>query len=128
MTGPSDAQIRAEGYHQNALAAVRAGDPDEAIREELRAEQLDPQNRRSEAHLAALRARLAPEVPTLLEQGRSHYQREELESALDAWRRALLIDPRNEEARAYVGRARTLLQNLERLRSEPPGTPPVGTN
>ena len=125
---PSDAQIRAEGHHQNALSADRAGDPYEAIREELRAQKLDPDNPRSREHLAALRGRLAGEVSVLLEQGRSHYQREELESALDAWRRALLIDPANEEARAYVDRARTLLQNLERLRSEPPGAPPVGTN
>ncbi|HEX2483851.1 MAG TPA: hypothetical protein VHQ66_01035 [Myxococcota bacterium] len=127
-SGPSDAQIRAEGHHQNALSADRAGDPYEAIREELRAQKLDPDNPRSREHLATLRGRLAGEVPGLLEQGRSHYQREELESALDAWRRALLIDPGNEEARSYVDRARTLLQNLERLRSEPPGAPPVGTN
>lgn len=127
-SGPSDVEIRAEGHHQNSLAAERSGDPYEAIREELRAQKLDPENQRSSAHLAALRARLAPEVPELLERGRTHYQREELENALDAWRRALLIDPRNEEARAYVGRARTLLENLERLRSEPPGAPPVGAN
>lgn len=126
--GPSDAQIRAEGHHQNALAAERAGQPYEAIREELSAQRLDPAHERSRAHLAALRERLAPEVAGLLERGRSHYQAEELESALDAWRRALLIDPANEEARAYVARARTLLQNLERLRSEPPGAGPVGTN
>jgi tetratricopeptide (TPR) repeat protein len=58
-------------------------------------------------------------VPRLNETGQSHYQQEELHSALDAWRRALLIDPGNEEARAYVSRAELLLQNLERLRSEP---------
>ena len=127
-TGPSDAQIRAEGYHQNSLAAEQSGDPYEAIRQELRAQKLDPQNDRSRDHLAALRARLAPEVPGLLEKGRTHYQLEELENALDAWRRALLIDPGNQEARTYVARARTLLQNLERLRSEPPGAPPVGAN
>jgi len=123
---PTEAQVRAEGYHQNALAAERAGDAYEAIRQELRAQRLDPSHERSRAHLASLRARLAPEVPGLLEQGRTHYQREELERALDAWRRALLIDPGNEEARAYVERANTLLQNLERLRSEPPGAGPVG--
>ncbi len=117
----SDDEIRAEGHHQNALAADRAGDPYAAIRHELRALDLAPEHAEARGHLAVLRQRLSPEVPRLLETGRSHYQQEELHSALDAWRRALLIDPANGEARDYVGRAETLLQNLERLRSEPAG-------
>jgi tetratricopeptide (TPR) repeat protein len=115
----SDDEIRAEGHHQNALAADRAGDPYAAIRHELRALELDPQHTEARSQLTELRRRLAPEVPRLIESGEGHYQQEELHSALDAWRRALLIDPTNQEARAYVGRAETLLQNLERLRSEP---------
>jgi tetratricopeptide (TPR) repeat protein len=117
----SDDEIRAEGHHQNALAAERAGDPYAAIRHDLRALELAPDHAEAQRHLGALRQRLRPEVPQLLEAGRSHYQQEELHSALDAWRRALLIDPANGEARDYVGRAETLLQNLERLRSEPAG-------
>jgi tetratricopeptide (TPR) repeat protein len=118
----SDDEIRAEGQHQNALAADRAGDPYAAIRNDLRALELAPGHPEARRHLAELRARLEPEVPGLLATGRLHYQQEELHSALDAWRRALLIEPGNEEARAYVERAETLLQNLERLRSEPPGS------
>jgi tetratricopeptide (TPR) repeat protein len=115
----SDDEIRAEGQHQNALAADRAGDPYAAIRNDLRALELAPNHGEARRHLAELRARLEPEVAQLVATGRQHYQQEELHSALDAWRRALLIDPGNEEARAYVGRAEMLLQNLERLRSEP---------
>jgi tetratricopeptide (TPR) repeat protein len=115
----SDDEIRAEGYHQNALAAERAGDPYAAIRHELRALDLAPDHAGARSHLAELRGRLAPEVTRLIAAGQQHYQQEELQSALDAWRRALLIDPVNEEARAYVGRAENLLQNLERLRSDP---------
>ena len=115
----SDDEIRAEGYHQNALAAERAGDPYAAIRHDLRALELAPDHAGARSHLAELRGRLAPEVTRLIASGQQHYQQEELQSALDAWRRALLIDPVNEEARAYVGRAENLLQNLERLRSDP---------
>jgi tetratricopeptide (TPR) repeat protein len=115
----SEDEIRAEGYHQNALAAERAGDPYAAIRNDLRALELAPEHTAARGHLASLRGRLAPEVTRLIATGQEHYQHEELQSALDAWRRALLIDPVNEEARAYVGRAETLLQNLERLRSDP---------
>jgi tetratricopeptide (TPR) repeat protein len=121
LVGASDAEIRAEGHHQNALAADRGGDPYGAIRHDLRALDLAPQHAEAQRHLAELRRRLAPEVPTLIATGREHFQQEELHSALDAWRRALLIDPGNGEARDYVGRAETLLQNLERLRSEPAG-------
>ena len=42
----SDDEIRAEGYHQNALAAERSGDPYAAIRNELRALELDAGPRR----------------------------------------------------------------------------------
>jgi tetratricopeptide (TPR) repeat protein len=121
LVGASDAEIRAEGHHQNALAAERGGDPYAAIRYELRALELAPHHAEAQRHLAALRGQLAPQVPALIATGRDHYQQEELHSALDAWRRALLIEPENGEAREYVGRAETLLQNLERLRSEPAG-------
>jgi tetratricopeptide (TPR) repeat protein len=115
----SDDEIRAEGYHQNALAAESSGDPYAAIRNDLRALELAPEHAAAKGHLAELRRQLSPEVSRLIETGQGHYQQEELHSALDAWRRVLLIDPGNEEARAYVARAETLLQNLERLRSEP---------
>lgn len=119
LAGASEDEIRAEGYHQNALAAERAGDPYAAIRNDLRALELAPSHAGARAHLDGLRGRLAPEVARLIATGQEHYQHEELHSALDAWRRALLIDPVNEDARAYVARAETLLQNLERLRSDP---------
>jgi len=115
----SDDEIRAEGYHQNALAADRSGDPYAAIRNDMRALELAPEHGEARRHLAELRRRLSPDVARLIETGQGHYQQEELHSALDAWRRALLIDPGNEDARAYVARAELLLQNLERLRSEP---------
>ena len=55
----------------------------------------------------------------LIEQGRTAFRNEDLQGALDLWRRALLVDPNNERARAYATTAQRQLQNLERLRSEP---------
>jgi tetratricopeptide (TPR) repeat protein len=115
----SDAEIRAEGHHRNALSAAAAGDAYGAIRQELRALDLAPEHAPARRHLEELRRQLRPEVAGLLERGRAHYQEEELQSALDVWQRALLIDPENGEAREYVARAETMLQNLERLRAEP---------
>ena len=115
----TDAEIRSEGFFQNALAAEAAGDLYAAIRFDLQAIRSNRNHPRAFAHLSGLRRRLAPEISRLIEAGRRHYQQEELQAALDQWRRALLIDPENEEAREYAVRAERLLENLDRLRDEP---------
>ena len=119
--GASDQQIRAEGFYQNALAADRAGDPFEAIQRDLSALGAYPEHAGAKQHLARLRARLAPEVENLVESGRQYYLQEDLQSALDQWRRALLVDPGNARAQDYVERADRLLENLEKLRADPKG-------
>ena len=115
---PTEASIRAEGFHQIALAAERRGDAYAAIRQEQRALEAY-ENAESRRHLAELRRRLAPELERLIEAGRTAFRNEDLYSALEKWRQALLIDPENERTRAYVARAERQLQNLERLRAEP---------
>jgi tetratricopeptide (TPR) repeat protein len=115
----SDDEIRAEGFYQNALAADFAGDVYEAIRHDLRALRADADHRGANRHLAVIRRKLARSVGTLIEEGRTHFRNEDLQSALDSWQRALLVDPNNERAQAYAARAERQLENLERLRSEP---------
>lgn len=122
----TDTEIRAEGFHQNALAAERAGDGYAAIRHDLRALSASPGHARAREHLAKLRARLASEVPGLIDAGRAAFQQEDLQSALDQWRRALLVEPDNERAAQYSVRAEKLLQNLEQLRAEPEPARAVG--
>jgi tetratricopeptide (TPR) repeat protein len=119
----SDAEIRAEGFYQNGLAAERAGRPFDAIRLYLDALQENRAHAGAREHLTAVRSRLEPTVPQLIEAGRVAYQQEDLQAALDQWNRALLIDPRNAKAREYAKRAEQLIENLERLRDEP--APPV---
>ena len=46
---------------------------------------------------------------------------EKLETALELWRRALLIDPENERIQAYIARAERQLETLEQLRAERAG-------
>jgi len=115
----SDAEIRAEGSHQNALAAEALGDRFAAIGHDLQALNAFASHTGARRHLAETRRQLAPQVDILIEEGRTHFRNEDLQSALDSWRRALLIDPGNERARAYAARAVRQLENLERLRSEP---------
>lgn len=115
----TDAEIRAEGFYQNALAAERDGELYAAIRHDLRALEADPKHRASSRHLEQLRRRLTPEVEVLVKAGRTAFREEDLQSALDLWRLALLVDPRNERVIAYIGRAERQLQNLENLRNEP---------
>lgn len=119
----TDAQIRAEGLHQNALAAARRGDPWQAIRFEQRALAADPQHDGARRQLAGLRATLAHQVDELVESGRAAFMQEDLQGALDQWRRALLADPQNEKAKEYVARAEKLLENLEQLRDDNASAP-----
>jgi tetratricopeptide (TPR) repeat protein len=118
-TFASDAEIRAEGFHQNALAAEASGDRFVAIRHDLQALDAYSDHTGARRHLAETRRQLTPQVDILIEEGRTHFRNEDLQSALDSWRRALLVDPGNERAQAYAARAVRQLGNLERLRSEP---------
>jgi tetratricopeptide (TPR) repeat protein len=120
---PRDAEIRAEGYFQNALAAEASGDAYQAIRYDRAALDLDSGHASARSHLASLRRALAPQVPMLLDAGRRHYQREDLQAALDQWERVLLVDPTNDEAKEHATRAQKLLERLEELRAAP--LPPV---
>lgn len=115
----TDAEIRAEGFYQNGLASERTGDLFTAIRHYLRALKADSDHAAARRHLVGLRRQLADEVDPLIEAGRRQFSNEDLQPALDLWHRALLIDPDNERARAYIARARRELENLERLRAEP---------
>jgi len=117
----SDARLRAESLHRKALADEQAQRYLGAIRQDLQALRADPQHRRSQLHLAELRRFLKGrgDVEALIEQGREAFQREDLQSALDHWRDALLIEPENERALAYAARAERQLANLESLRAEP---------
>ena len=115
----SDAEIRAEGLFQRALAAEREGDAYAAIRYDLAALRTHRVHPRVRSHLARLRRRLEPELPELLRAGREHYQQEDLQAALDQWHKALLVEPGNAQAREYAARAERLLENLDRLRGEP---------
>jgi len=121
LVNASSEEIRAEGLHQNALAAERAGDPYTAIRHDLSALRADPDHEKARVHLAGMRKGLSPQLEGLIESGREYYLREDLESALDQWERALLIDPNDERARDYVERAHRLLENLDKLRADPQG-------
>ena len=122
----SDAEIRAEGLFRNALTSEKKSELFDAIRFDIRALRADSKHIRARRHLEALRSRMRPEVDGLLEAGRRKFQQEDLQSALDLWRRALLIDPGNAEAREYAARAEQLLENLDRLRGAPL-PPQVGT-
>ena len=119
----TETEIRAEGSYQNALAAERGGDVYAAIRHDLAALAADSEHAAARRHLAGLRRRHSGRVPTLIEAGRAAFRDEDLQSALDHWRRALLIEPGNERVTAYIGRAEQQLQNLEQLRAGPtPGS------
>jgi tetratricopeptide (TPR) repeat protein len=115
----TEAEIRAEGFYRNALGMEARGDPYAAIALDLEALAADSDHRAARQHLEGIRTRLTDEVPALIEAGRRFYRREDLQAALDQWRRALLVDPNNSQARDYAQRAERLLESLERIREDP---------
>ena len=102
----SDVEIRAEGQHQNALAADARTIPTRRSARTCARSSRRRTMREAARHLAELRARARPEVPRLIETGRQQVSSRRISRARSTlWRRALLIDPGNQEARA-VRRAR----------------------
>jgi tetratricopeptide (TPR) repeat protein len=114
-------EVRAQGdlrAAQEALGRLRRLDPFEPTYENeehrLRAAIADEWRRRQDR----VRERQAEQLESLVEAGRAAFGEEQLETALDLWRRALLIDPHNERVQAYIARAEGQLETLDRLRAQ----------
>lgn len=108
---------------RQALAALRTLDPFDPAYEIEERQLLAAIAEKWRLRQARYRQRLAGEVEGLVEAGRTAFSEERLETALDLWRRALLIDPDNERIQAYIARAERQLEKLERLRRiEPNGS------
>ena len=117
-------EVRARGdlaAAEPALEKLRRLDPFEPAyqSEELRLRAAIEEERRARRERA--RAARAAQVESLVEAGRTAFGDEQLETALDLWRRALLIDPENERIQAYIARAERQLETLEQLRAERDG-------
>jgi tetratricopeptide (TPR) repeat protein len=113
--------VRARGdlaAAEPALEKLRQLDPFEPAyqSEELRLRAVIEEERRARRERA--RVARAAQVESLVEAGRAAFGVEQLETALDLWRRALMIDPENERIQAYIGRAERQLESLEQLRAE----------
>lgn len=115
-------QVRARGdlvAAREALERLRRLDPFEPSYEteehRLRAAIAEEWRSRQER----VRARQVEQLESLVEAGRAAFGEEQLETALDLWRRALLIDPHNERVQAYIARAERQLETLDRLRATP---------
>ncbi|TMA34391.1 MAG: hypothetical protein E6J87_07070 [Deltaproteobacteria bacterium] len=114
-------EVRARGdlaAAQPALEKLRQIDPFEPAyqSEELRLRGLIAEEKHARRERA--RAARAAQVESLVEAGRTAFGDEQLQTALDLWRRALLIDPENERIQAYIARAERQLQTLDQLRAE----------
>jgi tetratricopeptide (TPR) repeat protein len=113
------AELRAERFYKLGQGQEELGKFYWAIRYYLGALNAYPEHVLARQRLASVRAKQASEVEGLINNGREEFRKENLRKAMDEWDRALLIDPDNERAQAYVARAERQLQNLQQLRSEP---------
>ncbi len=114
-------QVRAHGdlvAAEEALEQLRRLDPFEPAyqSEELRLQAVIAEEWRERR--ARAREQRAAQVESLVEAGRAAFGEEQLETALDLWRRALILDPENERVQAYIARAERQLETLEQLRAQ----------
>jgi tetratricopeptide (TPR) repeat protein len=114
----SQEDILAEGHFRAGASAEGSEDPFGAITEYLAALRLQPGHAGARRRLGALRTELSPEVERLHEDGKRYFQDEDLHNALRAWRKVLLIDPKNERARDNAERAERILSRLEEIRTD----------
>ena len=113
--------VRARGDYaaaEPALEKLRRLDPFEPAyqSEEIRLRAAIAEERRARRERA--RAARTAQVESLVEAGRTAFGDEQLETALELWRRALVIDPENGRIQAYIARAERQLETLEQLRAE----------
>jgi tetratricopeptide (TPR) repeat protein len=116
----SSEEILAEGRFRTGQQAEEVGDPYRAIREYNAALRIDARHSSARRRLMALRAELAPRVPTLYEQGKRYFQDEDLEKALVVWRNALLIAPDDARTKENIDRAERILSRLEEIQTRGP--------
>jgi tetratricopeptide (TPR) repeat protein len=111
---PFEPEYETEGRRLRAAIAEEWRQQQAAMAEELRQQQALLREQQ-----ALLREQQAPRVDSLVDAGRAAFQDEQLETALDLWRRALRMDPHNERLQDYIARAERELETLERMRTEP---------
>lgn len=92
-----------------------------AIREYQRAIEADPQNVQARQELddveyklkasqVAVRANVEEEVRQKFAEGIEYYKTGDYRKAIAAWERVLAVDPSNDKARSYIGRAKNKLE------------------
>jgi tetratricopeptide (TPR) repeat protein len=106
---------------QQELAKLRQLDPFEPAYETEQIRLQAAIDEQARARLMRARAARKAQVESLVEAGRAAFGDEQLETALELWRRALMMDPENERVQAYIARAEQQLRTLEQFRSEQDG-------
>lgn len=101
-----------------AQSAARRGDYRRALRVLATAEAQVPGNPDLALERTAIQRLVDAEVEERINRGISRFQLEDLEGAIEEWRRALELDPDNAVALDYRKKAEGMLKKIEELREE----------
>lgn len=118
-------QARARVLLDEARSAIDAHDYRRALDRLAEVEVLQPDN----AEVGGLReeawSMISPQVKALVKLGDHLYLDEQLEAAVATWKAALNLKPDDEELKARIERAKTVLRRLESLRQKQQAVPGV---
>jgi tetratricopeptide (TPR) repeat protein len=109
--------VLAEGHYRSGRAAERADEPFRALAEYEAALRVNPDHASTLRARDALRDRLRGRVEEMYETGKRYFQEEDLQNALQVWRRVLMIDPEHARTRENVARAERMLSRLEEIQT-----------
>jgi len=98
------------------------GDWLEARREARTLVELDPHDQEARRWLSLCRSRCQEKADYLFQQGIRHFQEEDLEAAIEAWRQVLLFEEDHRKAKEYLERASVMREKIRRIRQERMGT------
>ena len=98
------------------------GDWLEARREAKTLVELDPHDQEARRWLSLCRSRCQEKADYLFQQGIRHFQEEDLEAAIEAWRQVLLFEEDHRKAKEYLERASVMREKIRRIRQERTGT------
>ncbi len=101
-----------------AQSAARRGDYRRALRVLAHAEAQVPGNPDLALERTAIQRLVDAEVEERINRGISRFQLEDLEGAIEEWRRALELDPDNAVALDYRKKAEGMLKKIEEIREE----------
>lgn len=97
---------------------IAAGDWARARKETKSLVEIDPHDAEAKRLLALSQSRCKERADHLFQQGIRHFQEEDLDSAISAWRQVLILEENHGKAKDFLEKANLMREKIRRIRQE----------